>query len=124
MTCGYFPAARGPASGERAQPRRRRQQSRRQFATLRAVMAKVESTGLPLNSSTPQGKCPLSVHAGKGRQAAEIRFPLCVELFRGMEAASLPRDRSGPREVGGKASCNRASTEIRSILEGNACSGG
>ena len=34
-----------------------------------------------LNSSTPQGKCPLSVHAGKGRQAAEIRFPLCVELF-------------------------------------------
>src|SRR5512135_1162380 len=41
-TCGYFPAAGGPASGGRARPRRRWQQSRGQSATLRAVMAKVE----------------------------------------------------------------------------------
>src|SRR5512142_490751 len=27
-----------------------------------------------LNSSTPQGKCPLLVHDGKDSQAAEIRF--------------------------------------------------
>ena len=49
-----------------------------------------------LNSSTLQEKCPLSVHAGKGRQAAEIRFPLCVELFRRPALAEVVVRRSRP----------------------------
>src|SRR5512135_209530 len=71
-TCGYFPAAGGPAAGGRARPRRRWQQSRGQSATLRAVMAKVESQHLLQHGRHPLSVGPRpSVASGPGPAASE-----------------------------------------------------